>query len=1511
MPVTRKSKSSGKRVDVAAQEGTSQPPPSFDVHGEAQDESLSQTSPTPPSPEELRREAAPQEPPINATEQDLKNAIQLLTRIVAGHGQRQEGPVAGISGVDRAAGTRIRDFLNLDPPSFTGSDPNEDPQDFIDQIQRTFDVMHVSGKEALELAAYRLKGMAILWYEAWKQSRGTDAPSAIWEEFRKAFLDHYLPLEIREARADQFLNLHQGSMNVREYSLKFNSLVRYAPNVVATMGDRVHRYVNRLDSYLVRDCTIASLNKDMDIARMQAFAQKLEDQRQRRRAQESEIGHSKRARSMGQFTPSQGEFRPRFFNRPSRPSSSYSTASAPPQFQGSRSNQFGQRGESQGSRTAGYQEQRSMSQSRPPREFCKQCGRNHLGAFRLGTNVCFWCGTPGHMMRNCPQRGVGGVAQPTRSAVASSSSTPPLGIGQMPTGRGRGARGAASSSGVQNRTYALGGRQNWEASPDVVTGTLSIFSHIVYVLIDPGSTLSYVTPLIAEKFKRTPECLVKPFEVSTPIGESIIARRVYRNCIVTVCDRDTLADLVELEMVDFDVIMGMDWLASCYATVDCRTKTLHFHFPKEAVFEWKGNIGTPRGKFISHFKAKKMMSKGYICHLVRVRNLDAEPPTLQSIPVVNEFPDVFPEDLSGLPPEREVKFGIDVIPDTQPISIPPYRMAPAELRELKEQLKDLLEKGFIRPSMSPWGAPVLFVRKKDGSLRMCIDYRQLNKVTIKNKYPLPRIDDLFDQLQGARCFSKIDLRSGYHQVRVKDKDIPKTAFQTRYGHFEFVVMSFGLTNAPAVFMDLMNRVFKPFLDVFVIVFIGDILVYSRSEEAHANHLRQVLQILRDRKLYAKFSKCEFWLKSVAFLGHIVSDEGIRVDNQKIEVVKNWPRPTTPTEIRSFLGLAGYYRRFVEGFSSIAAPLTKLTHKETKFQWSDECERSFQELRNKLTSTPVLVLPEGTEGYAVYCDASGVGLGCVLMQHGKVIAYGSRQLRPHEKNYPTHDLELAAVVFALKIWRHYLYGVHVDIYTDHKSLQYIFKQKDLNLRQRRWLELLKHYDIDILYHPGKANIVADALSRKIMARTYGQPVERQGITKDLCQLASLGVRLLESPDEGVIVQNAAESSLVVEVKEKQYIDPILLKLKEIVQQGMTKAFELTQEGVLRCQNRLCVPNVDELRKRIMMEAHHSRYSVHPGSTKMYHDLKEMYWWGDMKKSIAEFVAQCPNCQQVKVEHQKPGGYMQCIELPIWKWDMINMDFVTGLPRSFRKFDSIWVIVDRLTKSAHFLPVKTTYTVEEYARLYIKEIVRLHGVPISIISDRGTQFTANFWKSFQKNLGTQVNLSTAFHPQTDGQPERTIQTLEDMLRACILDFKGSWDDHLPLIEFAYNNSYQSSIKMSPYEALYGRKCRSPIGWFEKGEAALFGPDLVHQAMEKVKVIQQRLETAQSRHKSYADVRRRGLEFSIGDWVFLKVSPMKGVMRFGKKGKLSPRYIGPYKVIRRIGQVAYELEIPQGNS
>ena len=533
--------------------------------------------------------------------------------------------------------------------------------------------------------------------------------------------------------------------------------------------------------------------------------------------------------------------------------------------------------------------------------------------------------------------------------------------------------------------------------------------------------------------------------VDTPVGGVVVTDSVCKSCVVKIADRELLADLTLLEMWDFDIILGMDWLATHYAIVDCHRKKVIFQVPGEIEFCFVRSGAYTSPRVISALQARRMMKKRCKGYLATVRDTQQGELKLEDIPIVREFPDVFPEDLSGLPPDREIEFSIDLLPGSNPISKAPYRMAPAELRELKAQLQELLDKGFIRPSVSPWGAPVLFVKKKDGSMRLCIDYRELNRVTVRNKYPLPRIEDLFDQLQGAQVFSKIDLRSGYHQLKIKTADVPKTAFRTRYGHYEFLVMPFGLTNAPAAFMDLMNRVFKPFLDKFVVVFIDDILIYSKSVEEHENHLRIVLQLLQEKKLYAKLKKCEFWLDSVAFLGHVVSKDGIAVDPKKVEAVVEWNRPNSVTEIRSFLGLAGYYRRFVEGFSHLAMPLTRLTQKGAKFEWTGKCEESFQELKKRLVSAPILTIPSGSGGFTIYSDASRKGLGCVLMQHGKVVAYASRQLKPYEQNYPTHDLELAAVVFALKIWRHYLYGEQCEIFTDHKSLKYLFTQKELNMR----------------------------------------------------------------------------------------------------------------------------------------------------------------------------------------------------------------------------------------------------------------------------------------------------------------------------------------------------------------------------------------------------------------------------------------------------------------------------------
>jgi hypothetical protein len=430
-----------------------------------------------------------------------------------------------------------------------------------------------------------------------------------------------------------------------------------------------------------------------------------------------------------------------------------------------------------------------------------------------------------------------------------------------------------------------------------------------------------------------------------------------------------------------------------------------------------------------------------------------------------------------MPLDQDIEFVIELQPGTAPISKLPYKMTPKELAELKVQLNKLLDKGYIRPSSSPCGCPALFVKKKDQSLRLCVDYWLLNALTIKNKYPLPHINILFDQLAGARAFSKVNLRLGYHKIKIHPEDVPKTTSSTRYGLYEYLVMSFGLTNAPAHFMYLMKSVFMPELDKFVVVFIDNILIYSKSKEEHAQHLYVILQWLWNHQLYAKFSKCAFWLKEVPFHGHIIFATGIAVDPSKVQEVLDWKSPKLVTQIRSYLRLAGYYRWFIPNFSKIAKPMTQLLEKEAKFKWSPQCEEAFLTLKKLLTTAPVLAQPDIEKLFDVYCDASSMGIGGVLMQDGRAIAYASRQLRRHEEHYPTHDIELLAVIHTLKVWRHYLLGNLVHIYTDHKSLKYLFTQPDLNMRQRRWLELIKDYELEVHYHPSKANVVADALSRK--------------------------------------------------------------------------------------------------------------------------------------------------------------------------------------------------------------------------------------------------------------------------------------------------------------------------------------------------------------------------------------------------------------------------------------------------
>ncbi|KAI3727551.1 hypothetical protein L6452_16167 [Arctium lappa] len=711
---------------------------------------------------------------------------------------------------------------------------------------------------------------------------------------------------------------------------------------------------------------------------------------------------------------------------------------------------------------------RSGDQRREER-WCHKCKSKHSGPCAprtfSGPAECAKCGKKGHTIRDCPIRGP--VCFECREPGHVKMYCPKLVGGYRGNSVGSTAR-VEQPPRVPSRAFRMSTEEAKETA-DVVSGTFLVNSLPARVLFDSGATRSFVSNIFCKRFTTPVSVLPDALVVEIANGDQVIIRDHFGDCTLEIDGNSFGLDLLPMAIGGFDVVIGMDWLVRHKADIFCSKKMIQVPLAGKGVVTIYGERGKGNNPIITCLKARKFLAKGYPSYLAYVVDAKKEYKSVEDVEVVQDFPDVFPEDLPGLPPERQVEFQIDLTPGAAPIARAPYRLAPAEMKEMMAQLQELLEKGFIRPSSSPWGAPVLFVKKKDGSMRMCIDYRELNKVTVKNKYPLPRIDDLFDQLQGAGCFSKIDLRSGYHQVRVKNEDIPKTAFRTRYGHYEFLVMPFGLTNAPAVFMDLMNRVCRPFLDKSVIVFIDDILIYSKDESEHGRHLREVLGVLRREKLFAKFSKCEFWLQEVQFLGHVVSKDGIKVDPAKIEAMMSWEPPTSPTEIRSFLGLAGYYRRFIQDFSKTATPLTSLTRKNVKFLWTDAQEQAFQSLKRKLCEAPILSLPEGSEDFVVYSDASKMGLGCVLMQMGKVIAYASRQLKDHEKNYPTHDLELAAVVFALKLWRHYLYGTKCTLFTDHKSLKYIFNQKELNMSQRRWLELLKDYDCDLLYHPGKATV----------------------------------------------------------------------------------------------------------------------------------------------------------------------------------------------------------------------------------------------------------------------------------------------------------------------------------------------------------------------------------------------------------------------------------------------------------
>jgi hypothetical protein len=1138
--------------------------------------------------------------------------------------------------------------------------------------------------------------------------------------------------------------------------------------------------------------------------------------------------------------------------------------------------------------------------------------------------------------------------------------------------------------------------------------------------------------------------------------------------------------------------------------------------------------------------------------------------------VLAEHADVFPDKLpAGLPPGRGHELRVKLKDDARPPHRQPLRRNQKHAAFEAKWIKDMLANGHITDSQSEYAAPHFYVDKADsaatGEYRAVTDYRLLNEQTVKNRYPLPRADQLFDKLANAKYFSKIDLRTGFYQILIAAEDRHKTAFVTGQGQFEYTVLPMGLCNSPGVFMALMNDTFREYLDKFVLVFLDDIIVYSDTLEEHERHLRLALQRLREQRLYAKLSKSALCQTEVEFLGHYVGRDGLRVMEDKIEAVRDWPVPTSMRELRAFLGLAGYYRRFVRGFSELALPLTELTRNVThqRLQWGARQQLAFIELKRALQETPVLALPDPTRPFVVNCDASGYAVGAVLQQDRgaglQPIAFLSKKLTGAESRYPVHEQELLAIITALTSWRHYLSGtaVPVRVRTDHKSLIHFQTQPMLSGRQTRWLETLADYDYVIEYVKGEENGVADALSRRgglgdgaaaekrppafvDTKRTFAlshimlhsertalideiNAIERaqraaprrqpdrqaerdrlaarakaveaakrvipeaelsadrprpnaagavvtptQRCTADNKQSNQCGCKTAKGQhchthmrlhdglrvttstvpragsglfaardfaagehladytgDELVIRRDSDGGPYCLALTQRRAIDAAatntgygrwandprgsnggpnaefvlnpargtgrlratarILKGSEIFVsygRGYWAAFgnhakviarpapggaardvvdltamgsstfsselaaefeaacaadeayaarlargdrvhgadgkpsldeRITRDGRLfmRGSGALCVPKGDALRTRLIRECHDAATAGHLGRDKTVEQMQRRFFWHGMTSRVGEYVTSCDACQRNKPSQRLTPGLLMPIASPTRAAHTWTMDLITQLPKSRAGNDAIVVWVCKFTKLRHYAACKTAIGAPALARLFLSTVVRQHGMPERVISDRDPRFTAHFWRAFWTSLGSTLDMGAAYHPESDGQTENANKTLEIMLRSVVDFTQVDWDEHLAAAELAFNNSKNETTGFTPFYMMYGREARMPIDLaLAPLTSAADNPAAAEATARWRAALQQASDNTarqQRRQKLYADRTRREVRFAVGDRVLLSTQHLKLIGERKRARKLTERYIGPYRVRRVVNANAYELELP----
>ena len=932
----------------------------------------------------------------------------------------------------------------------------------------------------------------------------------------------------------------------------------------------------------------------------------------------------------------------------------------------------------------------------------------------------------------------------------------------------------------------------------------------------------------------------------------------------------------------------------------------------------------------------------YLLHLDEIHSLPEFLCTLEiTDPVIpdeyRDLAEVFSKAKSEeLPPHRgSLDHAIPLEKDSKPVFGPIYNLSETELQVLREYIDEKLRNGFIRPSTSPFGSPVLFVKKPDGSLRLCVDYRALNRITIKNRYPLPLISELLDRFKGAKYFTRLDVREAFNRLRIALGDEYKTAFRTRYGHFEYLVMPFGLCNAPGSFQAYVNDVIREYLDKFAVAYLDDILIYSNTLEEHILHVRQVLKKLLEHGLFVKLEKCEFHVQKISFLGFVISPEGISMDPAHISTISDWPVPRSVTDIQIFLGFANFYRRFIDGYSRVVLPITSLlrTKGSPPFEWTSAAQDAFERLKVLFTSAPILRHFDPGLPVTLHSDSSGFAISGIISQpHDGLlhpVAYWSRKCTPAECNYDIHDREMLAIVECMKHWRHYLEGSKYPIHvrSDHKNLERFMTTKLLNRRQARWAEILSGYDFVLDHITGTKN-PADGPSRR---PDYAEDVElpsgalipqsalrllppgagpapgnSPSIASAEASLSSSGTRRLASntPVFANLAVFTVESSLRQRILDALSVDPLADEQRRISATATATANSpwSWENGLLLYKNLIYVPQDDAIRLELLQQHHDSPLAGHFGIAKTHELLSRNYYFPGMLSFVKSYVSTCDLCSRGKAPRHAKHGELSPLPVPSGPWKSVSCDFITDLPPS-NGFDSVLVFVDRFTKMSHFTPCLKSTDAPEFASMFLKHVIRLHGIPDSVVSDRGSIFTSHFWKSLSALMNMKQRLSTAFHPQTDGQTERMNQTLEQYLRIYCNYEQDDWANLLSLAEFAYNNSHQPSIDCSPFYANYGYNpeftlnLRSPIS----APAAKSLADSLHSVHER---LVENVKSAQDHQARYHNAKHKPVKFNVGDKVWLLSTNIRTVR---PSKKLDWKRLGPFSITKCIGTQAYQLALP----